>query len=67
MHAPHYNKRFRLLESQQQQLVIISVVSRSCINHMKYQEGKRIYYQVDSERFNQLFEGLKRYLYVDPF
>ncbi len=69
MHAPHYNKEISdylgittaTISYHISRLVDLGII------HMKYQEGKRIYYQVDSERFNQLFEGLKRYLYVDPF
>ncbi len=69
MHAPHYNKEISdhlgittaTISYHISRLVDLGII------HMKYQEGKRIYYQVDSERFNQLFDGLKRYLYIDPF
>ena len=69
MHAPHYNKEISdhlgittaTISYHISRLVDLGII------RMKYQEGKRIYYQVDSERFNQLFEGLKRYLYLEPF
>ena len=68
MHAPHYNKEISdylgittaTISYHIGRLVDLGII------HLKYQEGKRIYYQVDKERFNQLFDGLKRFLASDP-
>lgn len=68
MNAPHYNKEISdylgittaTISYHIGRLVDLGII------HLKYQEGKRIYYQVDTERFNQLFDGLKRYLTSTP-
>lgn len=68
MYAPHYNKEISdylgittaTISYHIGRLVDLGII------HLKYQEGKRIYYQVDKERFNQLFDGLKRYLASAP-
>ena len=68
MNAPHYNKEISdylgittaTISYHIGRLVDLGII------HLKYQEGKRIYYQVDSERFNQLFDGLKRFLTATP-
>jgi len=68
MNAPHYNKEISdylgittaTISYHIGRLADLGVI------HLKYQEGKRIYYQVDKERFNQLFDGLKRFLASDP-
>ncbi len=64
MNSPHYNKEIAdhlgittaTISYHISRLVDIGII------HLKYQEGKRIYYQVDMDRFNQLFDGLRRYL-----
>lgn len=64
MHEPHYNKEISdhlgittaTISYHIGRLVDLGII------HHKYQEGKRIYYQVDQERFQQLFDGLSRYL-----
>jgi len=64
MNAPHYNKEISDYLGITTATISyhISRLADLGIIHLKYQEGKRIYYQVDKERFNQLFDGLKRYL-----
>lgn len=68
MNAPHYNKEISdylgittaTISYHIGRLVDLGII------HLKYQEGKRIYYQVDIERFNQLFDGMKRFLSSTP-
>ncbi len=64
MNNPHYNKEISDYLGITTATISyhISRLTDIGIIHLKYQEGKRIYYQVDKERFNQLFDGLKRYL-----
>lgn len=64
MNTPHYNKEISDYLGITTATISyhISRLTDIGIIHLKYQEGKRIYYQVDKERFNQLFDGLKRYL-----
>lgn len=64
MHSPHYNKEISDhlgITTATISYHIGRLVELGIIKH-KYQEGKRIYYQVDKERFDQLFDGLSRYL-----
>lgn len=64
MHTPHYNKEISDhlgITTATISYHIGRLVDLGIIKH-KYQEGKRIYYQVDKERFDQLFEGLYRFL-----
>lgn len=68
MNAPHYNKEISdylgittaTISYHLGRLTDLGLI------HLKYQDGKRIYYQVDKERFNQLFDGVKRHLASSP-
>lgn len=68
MNAPHYNKEISdylgittaTISYHLGRLIDLGLI------HLKYQDGKRIYYQVDKERFNQLFDGVKRHLSSSP-
>lgn len=69
MHSPHYNKEISDhlgITTATISYHIGRLVDLGIIKH-KYQEGKRIYYQVDKDRFEQLFDGLSRYLTSKEF
>jgi len=64
MDAPHYNKEISDYLGITTATISYHIgrLADLGIIYSKYQDGKRIYYQVDKSRFNQLFDGLKRYL-----
>jgi DNA-binding transcriptional ArsR family regulator len=64
MHEPHYNKEIsdHLGITTATVSYHLNKLGELGIIHIQYQEGKRIYHQVDKDKFNLLFDGLKAYL-----